>query len=247
MVQTNPRPARRPKSQSTKSQSTHLNRNKPKRYPFNHLKAVRHLTGCDPRFADLISRVGRFRMEMDDHPTPYAALFEAIQYQQLAGKAAAAILKKVKDRIGGGDFPTPTQMLAASDEDLRAAGLSRQKMAALRDLAAKTIEGVVPGMEEIEQLTDEEILTRLTAVRGVGAWTVHMFLIFRLGRPDILPTLDYGVQQGFRLAYNKRKLPKPKALAAFGEKWKPYRSVASWYLWQAVHLHRTQKVNPKAK
>lgn len=252
MVQTNPRPARKPKSQSTQSrssqsQSTHLNRNKPKRYPFNHLKAVRHLTGCDPRFADLISRVGRFRMEMDDHPTPYAALFEAIQYQQLAGKAAAAILKNVKDRIGGGDFPTPTQILAASDEDLRAAGLSRQKMAALRDLASKTIEGVVPGMEEIEQLTDEEILTRLTAVRGVGAWTVHMFLIFRLGRPDILPTLDYAVQQGFKLTYNKRKLPKPKALAAFGEKWKPYRSVASWYLWQAVHLHRTQKVNPKAK
>jgi DNA-3-methyladenine glycosylase II len=242
MVQMNPRPARAPKSQST-----HLNRSKSARYPFNHLKAVRHLTGCDPKFANLIQRVGRFRMEMDDHPTPYASLFEAILYQQLAGKAAAAILRKVKERIGGGDFPTPAQMLAATDEDLRAAGLSRQKVAALRDLAAKTIEGVVPGMEEIEKLTDDEILTRLTAVRGVGHWTVHMFLIFRLGRPDILPTLDYGVQQGYQLTFNKRKLPKPKALAAFGEKWKPYRSVASWYLWQAVHLHRTQKVNPKAK
>src|ERR1700683_4943582 len=190
MVQTNPRSACKPKSQSTQP-STHLNRNKPKRYPFNHLKAVRHLNGCDPTFANLISRVGRFRMEMDDHPTPYASLFEAILYQQLAGKAAAAILKRVKDRIGGGDFPAPAQMVAATDEELRGAGLSRQKMAALRDLAAKTIEGVVPGMEEIEKLNDEEIISRLTAVRGVGDWTVHMFLIFRLCPPDLLAAPDF--------------------------------------------------------
>jgi 3-methyladenine DNA glycosylase/8-oxoguanine DNA glycosylase len=220
---------------------------KPKPYPFNHLRAVKHLRKCDARFEELIGRVGRFRMEMDTHPSPFDALLEAIIYQQLAGKAAAAILKRVKDQIGGGGFPTPAQVVAATDEKLRAAGLSRQKIAAVRDLAQKTIEGVVPTMEEVFALSDEQIVERLTAVRGVGVWTVHMMLIFRLGRPDVLPTLDYGVQQGFKIAYRKRKLPKPKELLAFGERWKPYRSVASWYLWQAVHLARSKKVNPKAR
>lgn len=218
-----------------------------KKYPFNHLKAVRHLSACDPHFEDLVRRVGRFRMEMDTHPSPYDALIEAIVYQQLNGKAAAAILQRVKNRVGGGNFPTPLQIQQATDEQLRGAGLSRQKIAAVRDLAQKTIEGIVPSMEEVEKLTDDEILTRLTAVRGVGLWTVHMLLIFRLGRPDVLPTLDYAVQQGFQLTYKKRKLPKPKQLLKFGERWKPYRSVASWYLWQAVHLHRSKKINPKAR
>jgi DNA-3-methyladenine glycosylase II len=220
---------------------------KPKRYPFNHLKAVRHLAGIDPHFENLVGRVGRFRMEMDTHPSPYEALMEAIVFQQLNGRAASSILKKVKDQIGGGEFPTPAQIATATDTDLRAAGLSRQKIAAIRDLALKTLEGVVPGLSEVENLSDDEIVSRLTAVHGVGVWTVHMFLIFRLGRPDVLPTLDYAVQQGFKLAYGKRKLPKPKQLLAFGERWRPYRSVASWYLWQAVHLHRSKKVNPKAR
>ncbi|MFZ0634201.1 MAG: DNA-3-methyladenine glycosylase [Candidatus Acidiferrales bacterium] len=220
---------------------------KTRRYPFNHLKAVRHLKRCDAHFERLIGRVGRFRMEMDTHASPYDALIEAIIYQQLHGKAAATILKRLKDQIGGGDFPTPEQILAATDARLRAPGLSRQKMAAIRDLAQKTIEGVVPNMAEVERLTDEKIIERLTAVRGVGVWTVHMLLIFRLGRPDVLPTLDYAVQQGFKLAYGKRKLPKPKQLLAFGESWRPYRSVASWYLWQAVHLHRSKKLNLKAR
>jgi DNA-3-methyladenine glycosylase II len=220
---------------------------KPKPYPFNHLAAVRHLRRCDAKFEDLIARVGRFRMELDTHPTPYEALLEAIVYQQLNGKAAATIFGRVKEHVGAGNIPTPEQILAASDATLRGAGLSRQKLAAIRDLAQKTAEGIVPSMEEVQHLGDEEIVTRLTAVRGVGVWTVHMMLIFRLGRPDVLPTLDYGVQQGFKLAYRKRKLPKPKELLAFGERWKPYRSVASWYLWQAVHLHRSKKVNPKAR
>ena len=224
-----------------------LAKKKPKPYPFNHLHAVRHLRRCDKYIEDLIARVGRFRMELDTHPSPYEALVEAIIYQQLHGKAAATIFGRVKERVGGGQIPSPEQILAAKDETLRGAGLSRQKIAAIRDLAQKTVEGVVPGFEEVERLSDEEIVARLTAVRGVGVWTVHMMLIFRLGRPDVLPTLDYGVQQGFKLAYRKRKLPKPKELLAFGERWKPYRSVASWYLWQAVHLHRSKKVNPKAR
>jgi DNA-3-methyladenine glycosylase II len=218
-----------------------------KPYPFDHRKAVRHLRGIDPHFEKLIGRVGRFRMEMDTHPSPYESLMEAIVYQQLNGRAAGTILRRVKEQIGGGEFPAPAQVLAAADTELRGAGLSRQKIAAIRDLAQKTIEGVVPGMADAEKLADEEIVTRLTAVRGVGVWTVHMFLIFRLGRPDVLPTLDYAVQQGFKIAYRKRKLPKPKELMAFGERWRPFRSVASWYLWQAVHLERTQRVNPKAK
>jgi len=220
---------------------------KPKPYPFNHLHAIRHLRGCDKYIEDLIARVGRFRMEMDTHPSPYEALMEAIIYQQLHGKAAATIFGRVKDRIGAGNIPTPDQILAAKDEQLRGAGLSRQKTAAIRDLAQKTAEGVVPSFEEVERLSDEEIVARLTTVRGVGVWTVHMMLIFRLGRPDVLPALDYGVQQGFKLTYRKRKLPKPKDLLKFGERWKPYRSVASWYLWQAVHLHRSKKINPKAR
>ena len=231
----------------TAAAATALARKKKKPYPFNHLAAVRHLKRCDEKFENLIARVGRFRMEMDTHPSPYEALMEAIVYQQLNGKAAGTIFGRVKERVGGGNIPTPAQIIAASDETLRGAGLSRQKLAAIRDLAQKTQEGVVPTLAEVELLADEEIVTRLTAVRGVGVWTVHMMLIFRLGRPDVLPTLDYGVQQGFQLAYKKRKLPKPKELQAFGEKWKPYRSIASWYLWQAVHLHRTNKVNPKAK
>ena len=231
----------------TAAAASALAKKKKKPYPFNHLAAVRHLRRCDKKFEVLIGRVGRFRMEMDTHPSPYEALMEAIVYQQLNGKAAGTIFGRVKDRVGGGNIPTPAQILAASDETLRGAGLSRQKLAAIRDLAQKTLDGVVPSLAEVELLADEEIVTRLTAVRGVGVWTVHMLLIFRLGRPDVLPTLDYGVQQGFQLAYKKRKLPKPKELQAFGEKWRPYRSIASWYLWQAVHLHRTNKVNPKAK
>ncbi len=231
----------------TAAAASALAKKKKKPYPFNHLAAVRHLRRCDKKFEVLIGRVGRFRMEMDTHPSPYEALMEAIVYQQLNGKAAGTIFGRVKDRVGGGNIPTPAQILAASDETLRGAGLSRQKLAAIRDLAQKTLDGVVPSLAEVELLADEEIVTRLTAVRGVGVWTVHMMLIFRLGRPDVLPTLDYGVQQGFQLAYKKRKLPKPKELQAFGEKWRPYRSIASWYLWQAVHLHRTNKVNPKAK
>jgi 3-methyladenine DNA glycosylase/8-oxoguanine DNA glycosylase len=231
----------------TAAAATALAKKKKKPYPFNHLAAVRHLRACDKKFDNLIERVGRFRMELDTHPSPYEALMEAIVYQQLNGKAAGTIFGRVKDRVGGGNIPAPAQILAASDETLRGAGLSRQKLAAIRDLAQKTLDGVVPSLAEVELLSDEEIVTRLTAVRGVGVWTVHMLLIFRLGRPDVLPTLDYAVQQGFKLAYKKRKLPKPKELQAFGEKWKPYRSVASWYLWQAVHLHRSNKVNPRAK
>lgn len=213
----------------------------PAPYPFNHLTAVRHLRARDPKLAALITRVGRFRMPLEPHQHPFESLLTSILYQQLHGAAAAAILARVKQQIGGGGYPSPRQILAADDAALRATGLSRQKVAALRDLAARTAEGVVPGWDEMQALEDAAIIARLTQVRGVGEWTVHMLLMFRLGRPDVLPTLDYAVRYGYKLAYRKRKMPTPRELAQFGERWRPYRSVASWYLWQAVHLEREAK------
>jgi DNA-3-methyladenine glycosylase II len=217
-------------------------------YPFNHRHAIRHLKKADARLAALIDRVGPFRMEMDTHPTPYEALLEAIIYQQLHGKAAATIFGRLKEQVGGGKIPAPPQILAATDAQLRAVGLSRQKTAALRDLAEKTVAGVVPSFTEILKLPDDEILARLTAVRGIGVWTVQMMLLFRLGRPDVFPISDFGVQRGFAITYRRRKHPKPKELVPFGERWRPYRSVASWYLWRAVDLFdAARKAKPAVK
>lgn len=214
---------------------------RPSPYPFNHLAAVRHLRARDPKLALLIARVGRFRMPLEPHQHPFESLLTSVLYQQLHGAAAAAILARVKAQIGGGGFPTPQQILAADDAALRATGLSRQKISALRDLAAKTEAGLVPDWSGIQDLDDAAIVARLTQVRGVGEWTVHMLLMFRLGRADVLPTLDYGVRAGYQIAYRKRRMPTPRELAAVGERWRPYRSVASWYLWQAVHLERQAK------
>jgi DNA-3-methyladenine glycosylase II len=210
-------------------------------YPYNHRHAVRHLKKADARMRRLIERAGPFRMRRDIYPTPYHSLFRSILYQQLNGKAAEAIFGRVREQIGGGDVPTPEQLLGATDEQLRAAGLSRQKIAALRDLAEKTAAGVVPSFEDMRELTDAEIVERLTAVRGVGTWTVEMLLMFRMQRPDVLPVLDFGVRAGFARAYGRKEMPKPKELAAFGERWRPYRSVATWYLWRAVDLHNASK------
>lgn len=219
---------------------------RPAPYPFNHLSAIRHLRSRDPKLGALIARVGHFRMPLEPHQHPFESLLTSILYQQLHGAAAAAILARVKAQIGDGGFPSPQAILAATDEALRATGLSRQKIAALRDLAAKTTEGVVPGWEQIQGLDDAAILSRLTQVRGVGEWTVHMLLMFRLGRADVLPTLDYGVRAGYQIAYRKRRMPTPRELAVAGERWRPYRSVASWYLWQAVRLEREAKSGRKA-
>lgn len=207
-------------------------------YPFNHLAALRHLRANDARMEALIARVGRFQLALDRHPQPLDSLLTALVYQQLHATAAAAILARIRERIGGGGFPSPQQMLDASDELLRGAGLSRQKIAAVRDLADKASSGIIPGWAVLDELDDAAIVERLTAVRGIGPWTVQMLLMFRLGRPDVLPVHDYGVQQGYQITYRKRRLPTPKQLAAAGEAWRPWRSVASWYLWQAVRLER---------
>jgi len=175
-----------------------------------------------------------FRTETDGTESPYEALLEAVAYQSISGKAAETIFKRVKALSTGGSAPSPQEMLKLPARALRKAGLSGAKVRAMKDLARKTLSGVVPSRAAAEALSDEELVARLISVRGVGAWTVEMFLIFRLGRPDVLPIHDLGVQKGYALTYGKKFVPKPKELLAFGERWRPYRTVASWYMWRAV-------------
>jgi O-6-methylguanine DNA methyltransferase len=202
------------------------------------LAAIDHLKARDPKLAPFIDRVGPFRLQAAGlSGTPFQSLAESIVYQQLHGKAAATILARVVALFAPRRFPSPREMLEMDDGRLRGAGLSRNKLLAVKDLAQKTIDGVVPpGVDELESLSDDRIVERLTQVRGIGRWTVEMLLLFRLARPDVLPATDYGVRKGFALVHKKRKLPEPKALLAYGEKWRPYRSVASWYLWRVLDL-----------
>lgn len=198
--------------------------------------AVRSLRQADSTLARLIDRVGacRFRATRSQK-SPFLALAESIAYQQLNGKAAATIYGRFH-ALYPGKGPTPERVLETSDEAMRGAGLSRAKTLAIRDLAAKTLDGTVPTAAKLRSLSDEEIIERLTSIRGVGRWTAEMVLMFRLGRPDVLPATDYGVRKGFAITYRKRSLPAPAKLLAHGERWRPYRSVASWYLWRAVDM-----------
>ncbi|HEY0703252.1 MAG TPA: hypothetical protein VGD60_10830 [Candidatus Acidoferrales bacterium] len=205
--------------------------------PFDHVQAHAHLSGRDKRLARLIEKTGSFHFNLDDCDSVYESLLEAITHQSISGKAAATIFGRIKKLGTEGRCPTPQQILAAPDLTLREAGLSYAKAASMKDLAQKTIDGVVPTIEQAHTLSDEELVARLVSVRGIGAWTVEMFLMFRLGRPDVLPIHDYGVQKGFALTYGKKFMPKPKELTAFGERWRPYRTVASWYMWRAVDLY----------
>ena len=197
-----------------------------------------HLSGADAVLGNLIRAVGPCRLAPEADCQPFRALAQAIAHQQLHRTAANSILARLVHTCGQGAFPTPQMVLAASTRSLRAAGFSFAKVAALRDLAEKTLAQVVPDAATLLALTDEEIIARLTEVRGVGRWTVEMLLIFELGRPDVLPVDDFGVRSGFRAAYGLARMPRPQALAAFGERWKPYRSTAAWYLWRALELKR---------
>lgn len=198
-------------------------------------EAVRHLAAADPVLARLMGRAGPFALEIRKLHDPFEALARNIVYQQLHGNAAAAIHARVL-ALFGGDKLRPQDVLDASETALRGAGLSGAKLAALKDLAAKTVDGTVPTLARLRRMGDEEIVERLTQVRGIGRWTVEMLLMFRLGRPDVLPVGDFAVRKGFALAYGLAESPKPKELAAHGERWRPYRSVASWYMWRAVDL-----------
>jgi DNA-3-methyladenine glycosylase II len=200
--------------------------------------ACRHLTAADPRLGALIARAGEFTMRPVPTQSLFAALVESIVYQQLSGKAAETILRRVVALYRPRRFPRPVDILETPVERLRAAGLSAAKTAAVKDLAARTLEGTVPSMTRVRRMSDEEIIERLTTVRGIGRWTVEMLLLFRLGRPDVLPLGDLGVRKGFARAFNRRALLDPLVLHRRAERWRPYRSVASWYLWRALELER---------
>jgi DNA-3-methyladenine glycosylase II len=200
----------------------------------NHEHAHQLLRASHPRMAELIARSRRYNITPAVTIRPFDALAESIAYQQLSGKAAATIFGRVRALYPKRKWLDPEQLLATPDETLRAAGLSRAKTAALKDLAAKTIDGTVPAGRALIRMSDDEIVARLTAVRGIGRWTVEMLLLFDLGRPDVWPVDDYGVQKGFAKTFGRRKLPTPKQLMKFGEKWRPYRSVAAWYFWRAL-------------
>jgi DNA-3-methyladenine glycosylase II len=200
----------------------------------NHEKAHRQFASTDPRLAALIARSLRYNIKPALSLRPFDALAESIAYQQLSGKAAATIFGRVRALYPKSKWLDPDQILATPDETFRSAGLSRAKTAALKDLAAKTIDGTVPSGRVIIRMSDDEIIARLTTVRGIGRWTVEMLLLFDLGRPDVWPVDDYGVRKGFAKTFGKRKLPTPKQLSKFGERWRPYRSVAAWYFWRAL-------------
>jgi DNA-3-methyladenine glycosylase II len=196
--------------------------------------AEKHLAGTDPRFAALIAQSLRYKIKPQALTRPFDALAESIAYQQLSGKAAATIWGRVRALYPRRKYLDPRLVLETVDESFRGAGLSRNKIAALKDLAAKTLDGTVPSTRVLARMTDEEIIARLITVRGIGRWTVEMLLLFDLGRPDVWPVHDYGVRKGFAKTFGRRKLPTPKQLMKFGEKWRPYRSVAAWYFWRAL-------------
>jgi 3-methyladenine DNA glycosylase/8-oxoguanine DNA glycosylase len=204
---------------------------------FDPQTASTHLCSRDARLAAIIRRVGPLGIRPDPTQTTFEALARSIVYQQLAGRAAAAIHGRLRALFPRGR-PRPEALLAMGDESLRGAGLSRGKVLALRDLAERTLDGTVPGVRLLRTMGDEAIVERLTKVRGIGRWTVEMLLIFRLGRGDVLPVSDYGVRHGFQLAFGKRALPTSRQLTRHAEVWRPFRSAASWYLWRAVDLAR---------
>ena len=200
----------------------------------NTTDPTQHLAKVDSVMRRLIREIGPYSLQTNSRRPPFEVLTRAIANQQLNGTAAETILRRLVALFPGRKFPTPDDLLTASEDNIRSVGFSRAKVAALRDLAAKTLDGTVPLARVIRKLDDDAIVARLTQVRGVGRWTVEMLLIFQLGRPDVLPVDDFGVRQGFRIAYGLADLPKPKELLLHGERWQPYRTAAAWYLWRAA-------------
>ncbi len=199
-------------------------------------EALRHLQRADPVLGELIRRVGPCTLRPRRRRSPYEALMRSVLFQQLHWRAAEAIFSRLRALYPGTRFPGPEQLLRTPEAQLRAAGLSRNKILAVKDIAAQTLAGVVPDSRTIRTLSDEEILERLTSVRGVGPWTVQMLLIFTLGRPDVLPATDFGVRKGFAVTFGLKTLPSPRRVLAHGARWRPYRTTATWYLWRAVDM-----------
>ena len=224
-----------------------------RKLPFDPDEALAHLRAADVKLGALIERVGPFAMRLGSSPSPFESLLESILYQQLNGRAAATIHGRVRE-IYGGD-PSPRALLDTPEDRLRAAGVSGNKIKAMRDLAARTLDGTVPSHRAILKMADADIVERLTEVRGIGPWTVEMLLIFRMGRPDVLPVTDYGVRKGYALTFMRMPknraieagdLPKPDVVFRRGQRWAPFRSVASWYLWRACDLARNTSPSGRA-
>jgi 3-methyladenine DNA glycosylase/8-oxoguanine DNA glycosylase len=215
--------------------------------PFDLAEATRWLSERDEHLKRLIAETRAFELRLRAAPSPYDALVEAITYQSISGKAASTIFKRLKALGANGRVPAPEEMLRLRTPVLRKVGLSGAKVLAMKDLARKTIAGVVPTLAQARKLSDDELVERLVSVRGIGAWSVEMFLIFRLGRPDVLPIHDLGVKKGWSITYGKKHMPAPKELLAFGERWRPYRTIASWYMWRAFERAghaTTNKIRP---
>ena len=194
-------------------------------------RAAAHLRRSDPVLGRIVRRVGPCRLTVDRRTAPFAALVESILYQQLTGKAAATIHDRLL-ALCGRPTPRPEDILRATDAELRAVGLSRQKVGYLRDLSRRVQDGLP--LHRLSRLPDEGVIEALTAVKGIGRWTAEMYLIFRLGRLDVLPVDDYGVRKAMQRAYRKHTLPKADWMRKTAEPWQPYRSVASWYLWRSL-------------
>lgn len=207
-------------------------------------QASRFLAGLDADWQRLVTLVGPCAIQRRQAREPYEALVRAVAHQQLHGNAAAAILARLMASFPHDGFPSAEQLVAADETQLRSCGLSMAKVAAIRGIAAATLAGTVPSAQGAAGMSNEELVTRLTSLKGIGRWTVEMLLIFTLGRNDVLPVDDFGVREGWRLLKNLPAQPRPKALALIGEQWKPYRSIAAWYLWQAAALGKSGALLP---
>ena len=207
-------------------------------------RAINHLRRCDERLGECIDRIGALQIPAPEAREPYVALLETIAHQQLAGAAARSIWARVIGLFKDGVL-CPRRLADMPEEHLRSAGLSRSKALAMRDICARVNAGKIPDSVQIKQMSDEDIYARLMEIRGVGSWTVDMLMMFTLCRPDIMPVTDYGVRKGFQVLYRKRKLPTPKQLEKFSEKWRPYRSVAALYLWRIADTGKKKKSLPK--
>jgi DNA-3-methyladenine glycosylase II len=204
-------------------------------------EAHKHLSTRDPVMRRLIREHGLCELAPETRRSPFQSLVQAVAHQQLHGTAANNILARFRKLFLGRKFPLPHDLAGVTDEQIRACGFSWAKIKSIRDIAEKTLAGIVPSPREIANLSDDEIVSRLTQVRGVGRWTVEMLLIFQLGRHDVLPVDDFGVRTGFRHAYKKRGMPTPKQVLAHGEIWRPHRTTASWYLWCTADAMKKKK------
>lgn len=209
-------------------------------------QALEHLSQTDRVMRGLIRRIGPCTLTPQRRRSPYEALVRAVAHQQLNGRAAESILARFIALFAGKRFPDPDDVLSARGRALRKAGFSRAKVRAIKHIAQKAAAGLVPTRRAAARMSDEEIIARLTEIRGVGRWTVEMLLIFTLGRPDVLPADDFGVREGYRVAYGRRQGPTAKDLLVYGERWRPHRTTAAWYLWRAADQASAKRAKRKS-